>query len=218
MTAAFKESARLHKNKLKGLYAITDEKLITGKNFNTAIESALQGGASIIQYRDKSNNHKKRFQQASTLKSLCKQYNAVCLINDDLELAKKISADGIHLGKNDIAISEARKTLGENAIIGISCYNDFQLAISAKNNTADYVAFGAMFSSSTKPEAINADIKLISEAKHKLAIPVCAIGGITEKNIQQLIQQGADMTAVINGLFAANDIKRAASKFSNFFN
>lgn len=206
-----------HAEKLKGLYAITDENLITEDNFRHSIESALQGGSRIIQYRDKSNDQKKRFQQASLLQSLCTEYDAICLINDDIELAKSVGADGVHLGKDDVTISRARQVLGNNCIIGISCYNDLGLAIEAEKNHADYVAFGAMFSSSTKPEAHSAELELISQAKQKLSIPVCAIGGITEKNIAQLIQQDVDMTAVINALFASDDIKKMASILSQHF-
>jgi len=206
-----------HKDKLKGLYAITDESLITEEYFSNTIELALQGGARIIQYRDKSNNAQKRLQQARALRSLCKQYQAVFIINDDIELAITVNADGVHLGKDDALISEARQTLGKDAIIGISCYNDINLAIAAEKNSADYVAFGAMFSSSTKPEAINANIDIISNAKQRLSIPVCAIGGITDKNIQQLTRQGVDMTAVISSLFTTNDVKDTADSLSKYF-
>lgn len=209
--------SKTHKDKLKGLYAITDEKLITRQGFSEAVELALQGGARIIQYRDKSNNPQKRFQQATILCSLCEQYQAVSIINDDIELAKAVNAHGVHLGKDDASLTKARQTLGDNAIIGISCYNNLPLAINAEKNTADYVAFGAMFSSSTKPEAIKTNIDIISNAKQKLSIPVCAIGGITDKNIQQLIQQGVDMTAVISSLFASNDIKDTADSLSKHF-
>ena len=217
MTAASDAHTCPPTGKLKGLYAITDEGLITEDHFSQAVESALQGGARIIQYRDKSENQKKRQRQASTVKSLCKQYQAVCIINDDIELARTVNADGVHLGKHDTLISKARQALGREAIIGISCYNDIDLAIAAEKNSADYVAFGAMFSSSTKPQAANAGVNLISEAKQKLSIPVCAIGGITEKNIQQLIQQGVDMTAIINGLFSADDIREMAISLSRHF-
>jgi thiamine-phosphate pyrophosphorylase len=209
--------SKTHKDKLKGLYAITDEKLITRQGFSEAVELALQGGARIIQYRDKSNNPQKRFQQATILCSLCEQYQAVSIINDDIELAKAVNAHGVHLGKDDASLTKARQTLGDDAIIGISCYNNLPLAINAEKNTADYVAFGAMFSSSTKPEAIKTNIDIISNAKQQLSIPVCAIGGITDKNIQQLIQQGVDMTAVISSLFASNDIKDTADSLSKHF-
>ncbi len=178
--------SKTHKDKLKGLYAITDEKLITKERFSETIELALQGGARIIQYRDKSNNPQKRFQQATILCSLCEQYQAVSIINDDIELAKAVNADGLHLGRNDISLSKARQILGDKTIIGISCYNNLSLAIKAEENTADYVAFGAMFSSPTKPQATVAGPDIISQAKQQLSIPVCSIGGITINNIHQI--------------------------------
>ena len=217
MTASSNVHTGSHTGKLKGLYAITDEKLIDEKNFIQTVDLALQGGASIIQYRDKSDHPQKRYQQASALRSLCKQYQATFIINDDIELAKAVSADGVHLGKDDSSIIRARKTLGTNAIIGISCYNDLTLAIEAEENTADYVAFGAVFSSSTKPGASIAGPDMISKARQKISIPICSIGGITDKNIQQLINNGADMTAVISSLFAANDVKKTAETLSQHF-
>lgn len=206
------------RKKLKGLYAITDENLISEENFEQSIESALQGGSSIIQYRDKSDDQKKRLQQATCLQSLCTQYHAICIINDDIALAKTIHADGVHLGKDDVSISQARKILGENSIIGVSCYNDLSLARHAEKNHADYVAFGAMFSSATKPEASQASLQLIATAKKQLRIPVCAIGGISEENIKQVVVQGADMAAVISGLFSSTDIKTTANMLAQKFN
>ena len=204
-------------SKLAGLYAVTDEQLITEEKFNQAIEAVLQGGVKIIQYRDKSSDRQKRFKQAKNLCSLCRQYEAISIINDDLELAKTVNADGVHLGKNDASLKEARQTLGSDAIIGVSCYNSLSTALSAEKNTANYVAFGTMFPSPTKPDAKPADLNIISEAKQQITIPVCAIGGITEKNIQQLIQQDIDMTAVISSLFSTNDIKAAANALSKHF-
>ncbi len=209
--------SKVHKSKLKGLYAITDEKLITEQQFSEVVELALQGGARIIQYRDKSNNPEKRLQQASKLCALCQQYQAVSIINDDIELAKAVNADGLHLGKDDISLADARQILGDKTIIGISCYNDLSLAIKAEENTADYVAFGAMFSSATKPQATVAGPDIISQAKQQLSIPVCSIGGITINNIHQVIQHGADMTAVISDLFSTDDIQHKAKQLSRQF-
>jgi len=206
-----------HKDRLKGLYAITDEKLIPEEYFSEIIESALLGGTKIIQYRDKSDNQQKRLAQANTLRMLCTKYNATFIINDDIELAKAVNADGVHLGRDDAALSNARQELGEDAVIGISCYNDIELALIAEKNSADYVAFGTMFSSPTKPEAVMATPTLISEAKPQLNIPVCGIGGITAENIHQLIKHQADMAAVISSLFAAGDIKQTAIKLSQHF-
>jgi len=204
-------------NRLAGLYAITDEKLIAEADFEQVIKSALQGGTHIIQYRDKSDNRKKRVRQASVLRALCEQYRAICIINDDLELAIEVNAHGIHLGKDDTSLKEARQMLGPDAIIGVSCYNDLSLALDAEKNSADYVAFGAFFSSPTKPHAAQAKLEIISQAKQQLTIPVCSIGGITEKNIGLVIQHGADMAAVISGLFSANDCKSAAQNLNRHF-
>jgi len=200
--------------RLKGLYAITDEKLLNEKNFKEKIELALLGGTRIIQYRDKSSNQTKRLQQATQLCELCRRYKATSIINDDIELAHTVRADGVHLGKNDHSIEQARNLLGEHAIIGVSCYDDINLAIDAENNNADYVAFGAMFSSPTKPEARITHPEIISSAKNKTSLPVCAIGGITLENITQLVIHDVDMIAVISSLFSSEDIKLTAKNMS----
>jgi len=210
-------ASNVTKDRLKGLYAITDERLIAEEHFSEAIEAALQGGANIIQYRDKSDNQQKRLQQAQTLRALCTRYDATCIINDDIELAKAVNADGVHLGQDDTELAHARQSLGDKAIIGISCYNDIELALTAERNSADYVAFGTMFSSPTKPDAVTAGPDTITQARKQLNIPICAIGGITENNIQQLIQQHTDMAAVISSLFAADDIKHQAHLLSQHF-
>ena len=205
------------RHELKGLYAITDQHLISEADFLSAIEAALLGGVSIIQYRDKSDDNNKRLQQASTLQSLCQQYGAISIINDDIELAQKVEADGVHIGKDDQSLKKAREALGDDAIIGVSCYNDIGLALTAEKNSADYVAFGTMFSSPTKPDAVMATPNIISEAKRQLNIPVCGIGGITEENIHQLIQHDTDMAAVISSLFAAGDIQQRARLLRQHF-
>jgi len=202
---------------LKGLYAITDQHLISKADFSLAIEAALRGGVSIIQYRDKSDDSNKRLQQASILRSLCQQYGAISIINDDIELAQTVGADGVHIGKDDQSLKQAREALGDDAIIGVSCYNDIGLSRAAEKNSADYVAFGTMFSSTTKPGAVMATPNIISEAKRQLNIPVCGIGGITTENIHQLIQHETDMAAVISSLFAADDIQQRARLLSQHF-
>ncbi len=217
MTLAQSVTTHNREAKLKGLYAITDSRLIPDGHFSETVESALLGGASIIQYRDKSGDHKKQLRQAHIVRSLCLHYHALSIINDDIALAKAVAADGVHIGKNDGSLLKARQQLGENAIIGVSCYNNISLAIEAEKNSADYVAFGAMFSSPTKPEAIVAGPDIITRAKQQLSIPVCTIGGIDESNIQQLILRGADMTAVISSLFSTEDIQQTAKKLSKNF-
>jgi thiamine-phosphate pyrophosphorylase len=202
---------------LRGLYAITDETLIPESVFVASVEQALRGGASIIQYRDKSCNEAKRLEQASALRSLCNQYDSCLIINDDIGLAKAVAANGVHLGEDDASIEQARLALGDGAIIGVSCYNQLQRAVEARAAGADYVAFGAVFTSPTKPNARPASCELISEAKSLLDIPLCAIGGIDKSNAARVIDAGADMTAMISSLFSAADIYLTAKYISRLF-
>lgn len=204
-------------NRLTGLYAITDEKLISETHFQGSIEQALKGGTRIIQYRDKSNDHDKRTHQASLLRTLCNQYDALLLINDDLELAAQVKADGVHLGETDASVDTARTVLGNNTIIGVSCYNQIELALRAEKEGANYVAFGAFFPSPTKPEARVATLELLGEAKTRLKTPICAIGGINSSNAAQVLDAGADMVAVISGVFGQADIQAASTHITRMF-
>jgi len=202
---------------LRGLYAITDERLMTELDFLLKAEQALLGGARLIQYRDKSSDTEKRLYQASALKQLCKKNNSLLIINDDIELARTVQAHGVHLGKDDTSIEHARQQLGEDSIIGISCYNQLDLALEAEKAGADYVAFGAFFPSLTKPDAHTASLELLKSAKQQLQLPICCIGGITVDNADTLIDQGADMTAIITDLFSSNDIQTTASHITRLF-
>jgi len=202
---------------LRGLYAITDSTLISEEKLRDTLEQAIQGGARIVQYRDKSQDSAKRLEQAQILRALCQKYAIPLIINDDIALAQRVSADGVHLGKEDGNIASARRILGDSAIIGVSCYNQFTLAQKAEKNGADYVAFGRFFSSSTKPLAVQASIDLLIQAKQSLTIPIVAIGGITVENAQSLVESGADCLAVIQGLFRQADVKSAAQGFSKLF-
>jgi len=203
--------------KLRGLYAITDENLIPETAFTSRIEQALNGGAAIIQYRDKSSDNAKKLHQATSLRCLCDRYDATLIINDDISLAKEASADGVHLGEDDASIEQARSILGKDAIIGMSCYDQLLCAQGAQAAGADYVAFGAVFTSSTKPAARSASCALITEAKSRLDIPVCAIGGIDETNAAQVVDAGADMVALISGLFNTDDIDHTAEYIAGLF-
>lgn len=204
-------------SRLRGLYAITDENLISESAFAKTVEQALQGGAAIIQYRDKSSDDTKRRQQAALLRALCSQYAATLIINDDLTLAKTVAADGVHLGENDATISEARMLLGDTRLIGVSCYNQLQRALAAQSAGADYVAFGAIFDSPTKQAARSASCALITAAKSQLSIPVCAIGGIDTSNVAKVIGAGADMAAMISALWNADDIKHTSELIARLF-
>ena len=201
---------------LSGLYAITDAGLIAPEHFPAAISAALCGGAKIIQYRDKSSDREQRLQQATTIQSLCKQYGALLIINDDVELARDVDADGVHIGLDDQPIGEARAILGHERIIGVSCYNQLALAKQAVHDGADYIAFGSFFNSPTKPRAVSADVSLLQAAR-RFEVPLCAIGGITLENASTLIDAGADMVAVISAVFGSKDIELACRQFKQLF-
>ena len=207
-------------NTLHGLYAITDTALLAN-NFAEAIEQALLGGTRIIQYRDKSTDTDRRLKEAQIIRQLCDEYGATFIINDDLKLAIESHADGVHLGKDDHDIKLARQQLGDNKIIGISCYNQLQLALEAEQADADYVAFGAFFNSSIKPDARTAPLSIIAEARAQIKIPLCCIGGITAENAGQLVAAGTDMIAVISEVFNPKNedqsIRMASSQLSQLF-
>ena len=204
-------------NKLHGLYAITDAHLISEDSFNNAIKLVLQGGARLIQYRDKSNDTNKRLSQAQIARDLCDRYDALLIINDDIELAVQSQADGVHLGKDDTPLADARKKLGNHSIIGTSCYNQLELAIEAQKQGADYVAFGAIYTSPTKPEAATISLDTLKTAVSQLSIPICAIGGINTQNAATVVATGVDMIAVVSDLFADNDIQARSEALSNLF-
>lgn len=205
------------KNLPRGLYAITDSKLLSPEQMIEAVALAIQGGAVMIQYRDKGDDQFRRQWEAADLSNLCRPLGVPLIINDDVDLAVDIMAKGVHLGKDDADIAAARKKLPPQGIIGVSCYNDINCAIEAEKAGADYVAFGSFYPSPTKPDAVKADADLIRQAKEKLSIPVVAIGGITADNGAQLVEAGADMLAVINGVFGQADILGAAEKISKLF-
>lgn len=203
--------------RLTGLYAITDARLQPDEQLEEHVALAIEGGARIIQYRDKSGNRRLRLQQARALAALCDSHNIPLIINDDAELAADCGASGVHLGEDDTALANARKLLGDKAIIGISCYNRLELARQAAEQGADYIAFGRFFASGTKPDAVQATPALITDSKRHWELPVVAIGGITPDNAGQLLDAGADMLAVVRGVFAADDIRQAAAGFARQF-
>ncbi len=200
--------------RLAGLYVITDTQRTQRDALVSAVAAAIAGGARIVQYRDKSGDAERRLAEASALRALTLAHNVVFLINDDVALAHAVAADGVHLGREDGAIANARKTLGDEAIIGASCYNEFALAEQAVLAGADYVAFGAFYPSKTKPQAVPASLMLLAQARAQLPVPVCAIGGITLEHAPPLLAAGADMLAVISAVFAAPDIQAAAQAFT----
>lgn len=186
---------------LRGLYAITQTENKTADTIINEVIAAIKGGAVVVQYRDK--NPSNAIYLASQLLKVCREHQVPLLINDDIELAIKVGADGVHIGREDGAIRQARERLGTDGIIGVSCYNFVGQALDAQKQGANYVAFGRFFPSSSKPLAAPAELDTLRKAKFLLSIPIVAIGGILPDNGGPLLKAGADLLAVIGGLFEA---------------
>ncbi|MEO4045657.1 thiamine phosphate synthase [Pseudomonas sp. CAU 1711] len=207
------------KDKLRGLYAITDSQLLEGGRLLPYVEAALKGGARLLQYRDKSGDAARRLREASQLAELCARHGAELIINDDAELAAKLGV-GLHLGQGDGSLAAARALLGRQAIIGATCHAELQLAAEANREGASYLAFGRFFNSQTKPGAPAARPELLGQARAHFQLPLVAIGGIDLHNAGQLIRAGADLLAVIHALFSAPtaaEVERRARAFSVLF-
>lgn len=201
---------------IKGLYAITPDCADTA-NLLRRTRLALAGGAGVLQYRNKSATAALLLEQAMALRELTREFAVPFIVNDDVYLAVQANADGVHLGSMDGSLNAARDVLGKHKIIGISCYNQLSLARDAVAAGADYVAFGAFFSSGVKPDAVAADAGLLRQARAEFAVPLVAIGGITAQNGMPLVNAGAGALAVISALFDAADIQAAARDFSKLF-
>ncbi len=199
-----------------GLYVITPDSADTVELLRRS-RLALEGGARMLQYRNKSSDAALRRAQAVALRELAHEFAVPFIVNDDVRLAAQVGADGVHLGAEDGGLGEARALLGKRRTIGISCYNCIALAHEAASRGADYVAFGAFFPSGVKPAAVRADIGLLRQARAELAVPLVAIGGITPQNGAALLEAGADALAVISAVFDAADIRSAARDFSGLF-
>jgi thiamine-phosphate pyrophosphorylase len=201
---------------VNGLYAITPDCSDTASLLKQ-VEAAIGGGAQILQYRNKTAEQQLRLQQAGALRALCRTYGILFIVNDDVELAAAVKADGVHLGVCDATVAGARARIGENKIIGVSCYADLQRAHEVATQGANYVAFGSFFTSPTKPNAVRPALDLLRQARHQLALPLVAIGGIDLHNARSVIAAGADAVAVLSGLFEADDIAGTAREFRNLF-
>ncbi|MBF7730928.1 thiamine phosphate synthase [Pseudomonas sp. N040] len=205
--------------RLRGLYAITDSQLLADGRLLPYAEAALKGGATLLQYRDKSSNAAQRLREAEALHELCVRHGAALIINDDAELAARIGA-GVHLGQQDGSLAAARALLGPHALIGATCHARLELATQAVAEGASYVAFGRFFQSQTKPGDVCATPALLAAARRDIRLPIAAIGGISLDHAPALIAQGVDLLAVIHALFAAADateVERRARAFSELF-
>ena len=196
---------------VKGLYAITPEETNTRRLLQLA-ESVLAQGIALMQYRNKGTDPVLRLEQALGLKLTCLTYGVPLIINDDIELARSMQADGVHLGQTDGDPAAAREELGPDALIGMSCYASLDRARAARSQGADYLAFGAFFDSPSKPAAARANPSILRDAR-RFELPLVAIGGIQPDNVHTLRSAGADLIAVISGLWSAPDPSEAASAY-----
>lgn len=201
----------------QGLYAITGDPSSGHPNLSGSVESAIRGGATIIQYRDKGPDPDRRAHQAAALLAVCRAHGVPLIINDDVELAAVVGADGVHIGKDDPALADARAHLGRDSIIGVSCYNAIRRAEHAEQAGADYVAFGSFYPSGTKPGTVLLAIAQLREFRRRIRLPIAAIGGITPQNAPPLIEAGANLLAVIQGVFGAPDVEVAAREYAGLF-
>jgi thiamine-phosphate pyrophosphorylase len=207
MAAVLKAALR---PKPAGLYALTPDLADTAA-LARRTGLVLSGGASAIQYRNKPASAELRLQQAVALRALCSARGAIFIVNDDVELARAVDADGVHLGRDDASVASARARLGPTAIIGVSCYDEVERAEAAIAAGGDYIAFGSFYPSRVKPNAVRPPLRLIAEAKARWPeVGVVVIGGITAVNAPTLIAAGADAVAVITALYDAPDIALAA--------
>jgi thiamine-phosphate pyrophosphorylase len=201
---------------IKGLYALTPDSTGTAE-LQRRVRLALSGGVRVLQYRNKIASAALRLEQARILRELTRDSGVTFIVNDDAQLAATVDADGVHLGASDGMVQVAREIIGSNKLIGVSCYNRLQLARDAIQAGADYVAFGAFYTSSVKPEAVVATVDVLRDARIELSVPVVAIGGITADNGAVLVEAGADALAVISAVFEAVDIRLAAQNLNKLF-
>lgn len=200
---------------VQGLYAITRDLEGDRASLVDEVAKAVRGGAAVIQYRAK--RPLDPYSEATALLALCRSAGIPLIINDDIALAQSVGADGVHLGSMDQAYSVARAQLGPKALIGVSCYDDIDRAKNAADQGADYVAFGRFFSSRTKPGAPTASLETLLKARSIVRVPIVAIGGITLENAETLLQQGADLLAVVEGVFGVGDPEQNARSFRDLF-
>jgi thiamine-phosphate pyrophosphorylase len=198
---------------IRGLYAITPDEQNTAELLRK-VRLALSGGARVLQYRNKLADAAMCLEQAKVMRELTHEFSVPLIINDDMKLAQQVDADGVHLGGEDGSVIAARAQFG-GKLIGVSCYNRIALAHAAVEQGADYVAFGSFFTSTVKPDAVEASLDLLRQARREISVPLVAIGGITVNNCAPLLKAGANALAVISAVFSAADIQDAAQLFSN---
>ena len=196
------------------LYAVTDRSWLHGRTLKEQVQEALDGGVTFLQLREKHIDSGLFLQEAQELKDLCKQYQVPFVINDDVELALKVDADGVHVGQSDMKAGDVRKKLGKDKIIGVSAQTVEQ-AVMAEKHGADYLGVGAVFPTSSKDDAQEVDYETLKAICQAVQIPVIAIGGINAQNVERLKGSAICGVAVISAIFAQEDIKEAAKELKN---
>lgn len=191
------------------LYAVTDRHWLEGRTLHEVVKESLEGGVTFIQLREKKLDEEHFLKEAKDLKELCREYHVPFVINDNVEIAIEMDADGVHVGQSDMEAGDVRDRLGPDKIIGVSA-RTVEQALLAQAHGADYLGVGAVFSTSTKSDAKNVSHETLKEICKAVRIPVVAIGGITRDNVKELTGCGADGIAVISAVFAQQDIESAA--------
>lgn len=193
------------------LYAVTDRTWLNGRNLADEVEKTLQGGATFVQLREKDASFEEFVEQAKEVKAVCKKYGVPFVINDNIEVALAVDADGVHVGQSDMEAGSVREKIGSDKIIGVST-RTVEEALLAKERGADYLGVGAMFNTSTKLDASEVSFAELKEICGTVGLPVVAIGGISLNNVEELQGTGIDGVAVVSALFAAKDIKNASKE------
>jgi thiamine-phosphate pyrophosphorylase len=201
---------------MNGLYLVTPDWDDTQKML-AATEAGLRGGAAIVQYRHKTASPELRREQASQLLALCRRYGKPFIVNDFVDLCLELDADGIHVGGTDISVAQVRAAVGPSKIIGASCYGSMELARSAHQAGASYVAFGGFYPSRVKKYEVSTPPEIVAQAKKEIPVPNVVIGGMTQENSVPLVAQGADMVAAISSVYFADDPEAAARAFVQLF-
>lgn len=193
------------------LYAVTDRHWLNGETLYSQVEKALKGGATFVQLREKNLQEEEFLKEAIEIGKLCRAYKVPFVINDNVEIAKKAGADGVHVGQSDMEALDVRSILGEDKIIGVTA-KTVEQALRAQEHGADYLGVGAVFGTTSKADATKLDLKVLKEICETVEIPVVAIGGITDENVTELAGNGICGVAVISAIFGQNDVEKATKK------
>jgi len=195
------------------LYVITDERFHPGRDLLTVMEEALQGGADVIQLRDKTGTKREILRKAKALRALTKKYGALFIVNDHIDVALAAEADGVHLGQDDLPLAEARRIMGHNRIIGISTHS-IEEAREAERGGADYIGVGPVFPTKTKADVVNpVSVSYVRQAAAEIRIPFVAIGGIKLHNVDEVLSAGATRICAVSEIVGSRDVKGTCEAF-----